>query len=267
MGRIIEGLASDAILRYWDYQTKTFWRLAESDRLELLAFGAGNVVGEQLPGGGEDVVKIDFHRLLLRERHTLQAGWIQVEAEYGKEGFTAPPDDEEADEDSLVARYAYGGLRAMASVTPRPNLELHWGAEGYLQDFGFDADTDELSIPTDGITVGGYVEAKWSPGNWTVIPGVRVDHYRYGIDSGPRQTGVDPRLAMGYQATKWLTAKASAGVYHGPPRVTLAEGPVVIGPVPGMVGGRTRARTDAVTAGRRRIGSGTGGVPSGGAGV
>ena len=236
LGLIVEGLASDVIFRYWDYQTKTFWSPAEGDRVEILAFGAGNKVGEELPGGGEDVVVIDFHRLLLRERHTLKAGWVQIEAEYGREGFSAPPEEEEAEEDSVTARYTYGGLRAMASVTMRPDLELRWGAEGYLQDFDFAPDTDEFSFPTDGVTVGGYVEAEWSPGDWTMIPGVRVDHYRYGIDSGPRQTGVDPRLAMGYQATEWLTAKASAGVYHGPPRVTLAAGPVVIGPVPGMVG-------------------------------
>ena len=234
-GLIVEGLASDVIFKYWDSQTKTFWRPAEADRVELLAFGAGNKVGEQLPGGGEDVVEIDFHRLLLRERHTLEAGWVQVEAEYGQEGFVAPPDEEE-DEDGVVAHYRYGGLRAKTSVALNPDLELHCGTEAYLQDFDFVPDTDEFSIPADGITVGGYVEAEWSPGAWTVIPGVRLDHYRYGIDSGPRQTGVDPRLAMGYQATEWLTAKGSAGVYHGPPRVTLAEGPVVIGPVPGMVG-------------------------------
>ena len=59
----------------------------------------------------------------------------------------------------------------MASVTLRPDLELHGGTEGYLQDFGFVPDTDELSIPTDGITVGGYVEAEWSPGDWTVDTG------------------------------------------------------------------------------------------------
>ena len=156
----------------------------------------------------------------------------------------------------------------MASVTLRPDLELHGGTEGYLQDFGFVPDTDELSIPTDGITVGGYVEAEWSPGDWTVIPGVRVDHYRYGIDSGPRQTGVDPRLAMGYRATEWLTAKAAAGVYHGPPRVTIAEGSVIIGPVPGMVGiGLERGLTRSMQVAGGVGGGIARGVPGGGAGV
>ena len=236
LGLIIEGVASDAIFKYWDYQTKTFWQASENDRLEFLAFGAGNKVGEKLEGGGEDVVVIDFHRLLLRERHSLASGWLQIEAEYGQEGFSAPEDEEE-DNEALDAGYAYGSLRAKASVTPRADIELHWGVEGSLQDFQFaPEDAGDLSIPTDGVTVGGYGELEWTPGDWTVIPGVRVDHYRYGIESGPRQTGIDPRLALGYQVTGWLAAKASAGVYQGPPRVTLAEGPVVIGPVPGMVG-------------------------------
>lgn len=236
LGLIVEGIASDAIFKYWDYQTKTFWRLAENDHLEILAFGAGNKVGEKLPEGGEDVVVINFHRLLLRQRHTMPSGWIQLEAEYGQEGFFAPPDEDNEEEEETDAQYSYGGLRATASAILQPDLELHWGAEGYLQDFGFVPDDDEFFIPTDGITLGGYAEAEWSPGAWTVIPGLRFDHYRYGINSGPRQTGADPRLALGYQVTEWLTAKAAAGIYHGPPRVTLAEGPVVIGPVPGLVG-------------------------------
>jgi hypothetical protein len=268
LGLIVEGLASDVIFSYWDYQTKTFFRLSEQDRLEILAFGAGNKVGEKLPDGGENVVKINFHRLLLREQHTLKAGWVQVEVEYGQEGFLAPPDTAQAEEDTTNARYSYGGLRAMASVSLRPDLELHGGTEGYLQAFGFVPDTDVLNIPTDGITVGGYLEAEWSPGNWTVIPGVRLDHYRYGIDTGPRQTGVDPRLAIGYQATKWLTAKAAAGIYHGPPRFTLAEGAVVIGTRTGIGRDRTSARLDALHAGRRRAGGRIALVlPSSGAGV
>jgi TonB family protein len=247
LGLIVEGLASDAIFKYWDYQTKTFWQLGgEDDRLELLAFGAGNKVGERNEDGSEEVVDIGFHRVLLRERHALKSGWLQLEAEYGQEAFLAPEDEEEQTE-ALDAGYAYGGLRAMTSIVLQPELELHWGGEGYLQDFDFIPETDSLSIPSDGITLGAYVEAEWTPGDWTIIPGVRVDHYRYGIDSGPRKTGVDPRFGLGYQVTSWLAAKASAGVYHGPPRVTLAEGPVVIGPVPGMVGiglerGLTRTR-------------------------
>ncbi len=235
LGLIVEGIASDAIFKYWDYQSKTFWQPGARDQVEFLAFGAGNKVGEKLEGGGEDVVEIGFQRLLLRERHTRDKGWLQVEVEYGKEGFLAPEDEEEGNE-ALDAQYSYGGLRGTASAAVGPGLELHWGAEGYLQDFDFIPDTDSLSIPGDGITLGAYVEAEWAPGDWTLIPGIRVDHYRYGIDAGPRQTGVDPRLGLGYQLTNWLVAKASFGVYHGPPRVTLAEGPVVIGPVPGMVG-------------------------------
>lgn len=239
LGLIVEGIASDAIFKYWDYQSKTFAQLGDNDNLEFLAFGAGNKVGEKLEGGGEDVVEIGFHRLLLRERHTLASGWLQVEAEYGTEAFIAPEDesdDEGPGDEALDAAYSYGGLRAQGSSTLSQDLELHVGVEGYLQDFDFIPDTDSLSIPDDGLTFGAYAEVEWTPGAWTIVPGARVDHYRYGIDDGERQTGFDPRLGLGYQLTGWLAAKASAGVYHGPPRVTLAEGPVVIGPVPGMVG-------------------------------
>ena len=257
LGLIIEGLASNAIFKYWDYQTKAFWDPSDRDHVELLAFGAGNEVGEELADGGKDVLVIHFHRLLLRERRTLEDGWLELAVELGQEGFDAPEGQEDeggsfgdpgaedrageardSDEDEGMpeAGYSYAAIRTRASRALAPRLELRAGTEAYLQDFGFDPDADDLIISEDGITLGGYLELEWTPGSWTVIPGVRADHYRYGIGGGPRQTGVDPRLAVGYDVTEWLTLKAAAGVYQGPPRVTIAENAVVMGPVPGMMG-------------------------------
>ena len=251
LGLIIEALASNVIFRYWDYQAKTFFSPSEEERVELMVFGAGNQVGEERDDGTEGVLTLGFHRALLRGRRAIDHGWLQVDAEVGQEGFRAPEpaedEPDEADEGPGQARYRYVGWRTGISLSPARDFEFRSGIEGYIQDFGFfPPDAPDLTFPEDGITLGGYLEAEWTPGPWTIVSGVRADHYRYGIDGGPRQTGSDPRLALGYDLTERLTAKASTGLYQGPPRVTLVEGPIVIGPVPGMMGvglerGLTRA--------------------------
>ena len=255
LGMIIEALASNVVFRYWDYQSKLFWNPSDESQVEVMVFGAGNQVGEERDDGTEGVFTLGFHRALVRGRRSIDHGHLQVDVEGGTEGFRAPEEaadtpPEEREEDGIGrANYRYVGLRPSISLSPARDFELRFGMEGYYQDFGFrpgDAE-DELTFPDDGLTLGAYFEAEWNPSPWSVLSGVRVDHYRYGLDQGPRATGADPRVAVGYDITETLTAKASAGMHQGPPRVTLVEGPIVIGPVPGMMGvGLERGLTKAL---------------------
>jgi hypothetical protein len=251
LGLIIEALASNVIFRYWDYQSEAFYTPSKDEQVQVLVFGAGNQVGEERADGTEGVLTLGFHRARLRGRRAIDHGWLEVDAEVGQEGFRGPeePADEQAEpeEGPGAADYRYVGWRSGVSLSPVRDFELHTGIESYVQDFGFHpGDTDEVTFADDGLTLGAYLEAEWSPGPWTIVSGVRADHYHYGMGSGPRQSGVDPRFAVARELSDWLTAKASAGLYQGPPRVTLVEGPIVIGPVPGMMGvglerGLTRA--------------------------
>ena len=264
LGLIIEALASDAVFRYWDYQSRVDYSLSDRDVLQLLAFGAVNQVGSKRPGSKESILQIGFHRAALRWKRSYDSGWIRVGVELGQEGFRSPPDDEgepdgegkpgsgpgpepfdegegerepgEKEGGITSANYSYLALRSKASFSLLDELDLRVGADAFLQDFDFVVPSDDFSSPSDGLTLGAYLETEWTPGSWTIMPGLRVDYYRYGLDEGPRRTGVDPRLAVGYDITDRLTAKASAGVHHGPPRVTLVQGPMVIGPIPGMAG-------------------------------
>ncbi len=239
LGLIVEALASDAIFRYWDYQAKIGYSPTGKDRLELLVFGAVNDVGKEREGPDE-VFRMGFHRLKLQWKRTLSSGWFALWAELGQEKFELPeetdPDGES--EDPMGAAYYYAALRAKLSIVPISDLELHAGAEADLQDFDFCPPDEDggLVCAKDGMTTGVFLEAEWTPGNFTVVPGVRVDHYRYGIDVGHSETSVDPRLAVAFDITEDITLKTSAGSYHGPPRVTLVAGPLVMGPVPGMLG-------------------------------
>jgi len=257
LGLIIEALASNTVFRYWDYQTRGALALGSNDRLELVVFGAGNAVGDKPPGEKESVLTLGFHRAAARWRHRFTRGWAQSALEAGYEIFLAPPDDAEppadgsASEDSGLGRstYRYEAWRNDASYTVADDVELHLGAEGSLQQFR--VGLSDLTVPKRGITLGAYLEGSWTPGPWTVVPGVRIDDYRYGLHPGARERSVDPRLSIGFEASDKVTLKAAAGIYHGPPRVTLVDGPLVIGPVPGLMGigleyGLSRSRQLAV---------------------
>ncbi len=280
LGLIIEGLASDAVFNYWDYQLKTFWQPSKRDEVQFIFFGAGNEVGEDKPDRDPNVFQLGFQRGDLRWRRTLKRGWFQLDLEAGTEGFeppeeqeeeepagvkapgdnkppgVGPPDNAPAAEDDgppdFTAGYHYLALRGRASWSPMDKLELRGGAGAWWQDFDFDLGQDAISAAPQGITAGAWMEAEWSPDAWTIVPGVRVDHYRWGIAEGERETSVDPRFAVGYKINSWLSARAAAGIYHGPPRFTLVAGPIVIGPVPGMLGvglDRGLNRTYQVTGG------------------
>ncbi|MBM4318906.1 MAG: TonB-dependent receptor, partial [Deltaproteobacteria bacterium] len=274
LGLIIEAIASEAVLRFWDYQAKVDWQAGAQDQLQLLAFGAGNAVGKRNPDGSEDLLTLGFHRGLVRWKRTAGTGWLSVEVELGQEGFTPPGEEgdprqgdpgrgaegegelppgkqpgpgpgelpeegnagSEDDSGPETADYRYVGLRLKAAQTPLADLELRGGAEATLQDFRFVQKLQGAHVADDGLTLGAWLEAEWSPGRWTIVPGVRVDHYRYGLEDGPRETSLDPRISLARELAGWLTLKASLGVHHGPPRVTIAEGPLVVGPVPGMMG-------------------------------
>lgn len=258
LGLIIEGIASNMVFRYWDYQAKAIWTPTRRDRFEVLSLGASNVVGEKHLDDTESVLQLGFHRLTTRWRHGLKKGWFLLGLEGGQEGFVPPPSEQEiADEPptrggpvkppgadtppaqqepGMKADYRYLAVRGKLSLSAGKDVEIHAGADAELQDFGFQVPDNVVSSGDNGLTADSWFELEWSPGKWTVLSGVRVDHYRYGDGRGQRQTSIDPRLAVGLELTDWLTAKASAGQYHGPSRVTLVEGPLVIGPVPGMMG-------------------------------
>lgn len=254
LGLVIEAVAADTVFRFWDYQLKTFYRAGPADELELVAFGAGNEFGEKKKGEPADTLVLGFHRALVRWRHHLTGGWLQLGLEFGWEGFEWPEDDEEDDGDGAAdeepppdSTYTHLALKAKAVFGLGDALELRLGGEARYHDFGFELTDGDGLTPSHGLTTGLWAEVALTPGDWTILPGVRLSSYSFGFsDHGARQVSLEPRLGLGYQITDWLSAKASAGMYAGPPRFTLVAGPIVLGPVPSLFGygleyGLTRA--------------------------
>lgn len=248
LGYLIEGLNSNVVFRYWDYQTRFGHRLADGSLLTLTALGVGDAAGElDRETGREDVLRVGFHRLDLRYRRAGARGFLAGGLQGGYEFFRPPGDggeDGEEDDAREVADRGAGEwmLRPYltAGVTLGRGLELRGGGDLLAQDFGVDlapgADVF-LTDPESGLTVGGWAALEAEVGRFLVTPSVRLDHYRYeGAPRSPRATSVDPRLAVAYRLGEDVTLKASGGRFSGPPRFSFVEPPIVFGPVPALSG-------------------------------
>lgn len=231
-------------LSYWDYQLRLDGGNARSG-WTVFAFGAR----DELSTVPEDADPMDpnppkepqlilgFHRLDLRARHGkgMFDGAYRLVGGYDH-SISAGTDV------SLMSLEPGARWR----LRPDKSLELVAGVEGTFHSV---SQGDELS-PLDELTVrsitrdidnvyvgSALAEALWQPTpSWLIRPGVRTDTW---YDKRDRKTGVDPRLTVRYKLTErdlddvapgsperavWL--KASAGVYHQPPRFIL--------PLPGL---------------------------------
>jgi TonB family protein len=244
LGYIIEGLAANTVFRYWDYQARYAHRLPNGGLLTLTALGVEDAAGEENKSTGEEsVLHIGFQRLDLRYRQAGRRGWIRGGVQAGYEYFR-PPDRDDSDEpdaddhDSFRQGAAEWMLRPYVELgtSPVSGLDLTLGADLLWQDFGMKLGESFERVffnPDTGLTLGAFATASVKLGGLLIQPGLRVDHYRYGSrEWDPRATSVDPRLAVSYEIRKDLTVKASAGVYHGPPRISFVKPPIVFGPIP-----------------------------------
>lgn len=238
-------LADSAItLSYWDYQLRVDGGTA-TNGWTVFAFGARDELSS-VPESADPMdpnppkepqLILGFHRLDLRGRHNTArfGGDYRLVTGYDH-SISAGTDVSQL----VVEPGARWRLTASDRLTVAAGLE---GAVHRLDQGDSLSPLDELTVreltrDLDSVTTGGgYLEALWRPTAALLIrPGIRSDTWYDGSDS---KTGVDPRLTVRYRlATRsienldpesdasglWL--KASAGVYHQPPRFVL--------PLPGL---------------------------------
>jgi TonB family protein len=244
LGYIIEGIASDVVFRYWDYQARAQHRFDDGGRLTLTLLGVADAAGEiNRERMREEVLRVGFHRADLRYRKSFGAGWLTAGAQGGYEFFDPPPpDDDPSEEDELdqITREKLARPYLEAGYGFSDKLELRGGADVLYQRFGLDL--PELAAvvfrnPDTGVTAGAWLSLEWELGRLLLNPSLRADLYRYSGDGEPMsETAVDPRLALSYELTPGLRLKASGGLYSGPPRFSFVEPPIVFGPIPGFGG-------------------------------
>jgi TonB family protein len=238
------GLATNQVsLSYWDYQLRLDGGNAR-DGWTVFLFGARDELDTVAPNADPNATNpplapsliLGFHRADLRLQHTFGSLETTSRVVLGYDRTFSMGTD--------FAVWSAEGYQ-WARWVPGDALTVSAGVTGTVHDVnqgaGSMAATNALSAITamlDKFYLGsGFAEALWRPtGRLLIRPGVRADGY---ADGTTRKTSVDPRLTVRYKlldrdlpelkpgsddSAVWL--KASAGVYHQPPRFVL--------PLPGL---------------------------------
>ncbi|HMG23188.1 MAG TPA: TonB-dependent receptor, partial [Kofleriaceae bacterium] len=241
---LILGLATNLVsLSYWDYQLRLDGGTAR-DGWTVFAFGASDELDTVAPNAAPDdpnpplapSLILGFHRLDLRLHRTFDSVVTSARAVLGYDKTYSNGTD-------FSVLDAEPSLRA--TWKPSDALAVTAGLEGAVHRVSQgDAMQVSTSNPLSAITAqlgtftsgGALAEAVWRPTrDWLIRPGVRADVYS---DDTATKSAIDPRLTVRYRladreladlppgddSAVWL--KASAGIYHQPPRFVL--------PLPGL---------------------------------
>lgn len=239
---LVLALATDEVsLSYWDYQLRldggtarhgwtVFW-FGASDTLET---PAADAMPDDPSPPLEPSLVLGFHRVDLRYHRTDGRFVTSARTVLGFDENTSRATD-------------------FSVLVAEPSLGLRWERDKALAIVGglegsfrrYDQEAAVGGDPTDAITSSldrflngtALVEALWRPTpRWLLRPGVRADVW---ADRVTTRASIDPRLTARYELARrdlpdvppdsddsaiWL--KASAGVYHQPPRFVL--------PLPGL---------------------------------
>jgi TonB family protein len=261
------------VLSYVDYQLRLVTEL-DRGRFTATAIGAFDLLtfrGQP----AEDGLLLGFNRLDLRyDRGAAPAAW-RLGLQLGHDQFnTYENDDAGAPEQAMRADPAAQqpaeeevpalpgppptGDAMARSLSLRPYLQGHWapgaplallaGADLRLEHLTVDPDLfldgpDDAARPlfteaSSTATAGAWLELHLALGRLTAVPSARVDHYLTTSRDQRRfrDTSFDPRLNLAYRLAPGTSLQASAGLYHGPPRLNMPEEGLVIGPIPASSG-------------------------------
>jgi outer membrane receptor protein involved in Fe transport len=215
---ILHLFAADMDVEYWDYQARIAHRLAERDRLVLLAFGAHDALTDLNDGKLRTLYGIDFHRAALRYEHALSQGSLSLQLLGGSDRSLARDGDVQVDDLS-------GELRLDVEQGLSPKVRLRAGAslsrDQYQLDLGQLQDPEarqryQEQFPSRVDSVGSaYLAFDLEPTpSISVTPGVRADAY---VSLGEGALGVDPRISAEYRVSPRLALRTALGLAHQPP--------------------------------------------------
>ncbi len=222
---------------FWDYQFKIdHGKPTDRNQFNLMAYGSNDTLdvatgsSALLPGG----VNLDYHALF----HHLTATW-----QYQNGPFKSKLAGMAGYEDTNLGFVQLQGntyqdvlaLRHDMSyeITPRWRLEFGEDVQDWITYYALTIPTipDYVVFPGSSVAqgnqsisrvfhlvdVGPWVQGVLQLGGGVkLVPGLRLDYYH--VPFGDRED-VEPRLELEWQILRWLTAKASAGLYDEPPTV------------------------------------------------
>ncbi|MDX2091442.1 MAG: energy transducer TonB [Kofleriaceae bacterium] len=242
---MILGLATNELsLSYWDYQLRVDGGTSKRG-WTVFAFGARDTLSTISPTADpadpdpplEPSLDLGFHRLDLRYHQTIGKLTVVPRVVLGWDRSGG------GDQAGVATWLAEPSLRA--SWKAATSVEVLAGLEGSLRKIDQGERSAESMEAAAVLTAGlgrftngaAFVEALYRPtARWLIRPGVRTDVF---ADGETTKASVDPRLTARFVLARrdlpdvpptsddsavWL--KASAGIYHQPPRFIL--------PLPGL---------------------------------
>lgn len=220
---------------YYDYQARVTRRLSGRHRLSLFVFGSEDSIrvlndrGNRDDEEGEQGASVAFHRLKLDwDARTDGVEWT-LSPTVGLDLRAVDRGETKVDETVLT----YGGrfdlkLEAAASLTLRTGVDVQ-GRSVFLgatqrrrvEDYrpfpgggGAVRETQRVEREYENVAAATFLEADWRFGDLTLVPGARLDTYRW---HGRFRWRADPRLNARYALSPTFALKAGAGLTNQPP--------------------------------------------------
>jgi TonB family protein len=226
---IISLLAKGIQLDYRDYQARVTYDVGSKDRLSLMAFGAYDLIAQEVNGISTIGFGSEFYRGDLRWDHTLGPNSrVRTAVTLGFDQ-TAIGGERNA-QDRMI------GVRTELAQQLGPTVHLHAGVDSVLDSYRVTtplyADPDDPSVERfndlfparKDLALGAHGELalELTPG-FVVTPGMRVDYF---LSGGATAVGLDPRLSARVQVVPHFHIVHAFGIAHQPPSFIL--------PVPGL---------------------------------
>lgn len=219
-GLVLQLFAPEALLRYWDYQSRASYEVTPDDRLTLFSFGAYDYLGEVQPDGStETFFNTMFHRVDLRwdQRHgantnSRTALYVGLDRTQGEEGTFL--------RDRLMHLRHQLDYRASDQATY--SVGADFALDHYDVRFTDQEDQDDIGRlfpPRTDYAMGTFGQVEWKPERWlTVTPGLRVDWY---YSNAAYALAVEPRASARYDVAKHWRLIHALGVAHQPPAFVI----------------------------------------------
>jgi Gram-negative bacterial TonB protein C-terminal/TonB dependent receptor len=264
---LVQLIAKDTRVSYWDYQARVAYKLTPRDTLTVFSFGSFDEIDNRDRQSVEDsdgqsaetvspfypLFKTEFHRLDLRYDHDTANGHLRFAATLGIE--TSIAGSSQTQQTSVGAKSLR--LRTEGEERLNASLKLRYGADVLLYHYAFDPgdramlDIQSLFPTRNDVMMGAYADTIWKVSDRVeIVPGIRADVYTSRLaPQGPEPPnsdmtkaiagelsnsvaalGVDPRLATRVAASRRVTWVSTFGVSHQPPSFAV--------PVPGLTLGR-----------------------------
>ena len=191
---LVQLVAKDTRVGYWDYQARVAYKLNHRDSLSVFsgpgastrsttAIGPARTTARgtswaRRSGPSDPIFKTEFHRLDLRYDHDTPHGHFRLAATLGVEDSLAGS--------TLTEHTSVGShdvrLRAEGEERVAPQAKLRYGADVLLTHYSIDTgqspglDVRSLYPDRNDVMTGAYVDAVWKASDRVeVVPGLRAD--------------------------------------------------------------------------------------------